>query len=849
MRRLLIYIILSISLILILLKVAITFKDWNSYEELIVQKLEDTFNARIHIGGEIEVSLITPKLTIYNVYVQYNNDEKQKLSDSVSINKIEIRPSFLSLFLFSLQPKSVTLFSVKGSKKNFISIVNKGPGKVDIIIKDSQIDLNNDFADYRSIFNIKEVAIKKNGHFYGKAKVDDSNYDFSGKADITKKNVHINIKSSFINFLFAGDKNREGLQGKLMLSIDNGSNFMSDLAKVIGLSFLAYVVPSENVEMSSNINLNESEFIVTDLKINSKNIQASGTVRNDKKNNYTNVDITFNKVDLDSIQNSSRKIIGMKGLLECLREVIPKNLNLDFNVEASSIQYQNRILDKFHTMLKFADGKIKVDTLLQLPGANNVAHLSGKVSNNLILSEFDGDLLLKGDDFESFISCFFPSIKIRENKRNQFTISSRLHFAPRILSISDIKLLNDKEFWRGSVKVNYTKKHNAISGRFSVHDLNLDKYNYSLLGGLSKVQWLKNLKYDVNIKTNVNGFTLNGTKVEGLGFLLEIEKGRLVTGKIKLSGEDFDVTGNIKILADQKYIKPLLDVSITGDKFNASILKLPNLIEVRKDSKNKIDQVQWSKKQFNFLNGKEDFDANVQISVTKLNIGQDVLKDFNLDAVVINNTITVKKVSYALKHGQVSFQGYLRLNLMYIKFFVVGLDTQRVGQVIGIDNLSGKLSLDGEIKAQGKSFYNWANTLSGEVNLEAQEIEFANVDFNSFITDLFSSKNKSGISTLTHVGIYNGSTVFKNVSGKASIKSGICSTSLQFEIDQASGSVSSNLTLPNFALISLSRFFFILPGHSNPIYIDVHLDGPIWRPKMSFDEDLIFNTVIGEGGS
>ncbi len=133
--------------------------------------------------------------------------------------------------------------------------------------------------------------------------------------------------------------------------------------------------------------------------------------------------------------------------------------------------------------------------------------------------------------------------------------------------------------------------------------------------------------------------------------------------------------------------------------------------------------------------------------------------------------------------------------------------------------------------------------------MQAQEIEFANVDFNSFITDLFSSKNKSGISTLTHVGIYNGSTVFKNVSGKASIRNGICSTSLQFEIDQASGSVSSNLTLPNFALISLSRFFFILPGRSSPIYVDVHLDGPIWRPKMSFDEDLIFNTVIGEGGS
>ncbi|QKX02478.1 AsmA family protein [Wolbachia endosymbiont of Dirofilaria (Dirofilaria) immitis] len=849
--RLFIYIILSISLVLTILHIVTIFKDWDSYKELIVQKLENNYNAKIYIGGKIEVSLITPKLTIDNVYVQCLDDEKQKLSDLISINRIEVRPSFLSFFLFSLQPKSITLFGMKGSKKNFTGIINGRASKidVDVVIKDSKINLNNNFADYRSIVGIKEVAIKKDGHFFGKVKVDDNSYNFLGKVNITKKNVYINAKSNFGNVLFEGNRNQEWLHGKLMLSIDNSSSFVDDLAKVVGLSFFTYVVPSENVEMSSNISFNRSEFIATDLKIDSKSIQASGAVRNDKRNNHTNVDINFSKVDLGFVQDGSRKTVGIKDLLECFRKVIPKNLNLDFNIEALSIQYQNRILDKFHAMLKFADGKIKVDMLLQLPGVNNVSCLSGEVSNNLILSEFDGDLLVKGDDFESFISCFFPSIKMRENKRNQFTISSRLHFAPRIFSISDIKLLNDEEFWRGSVKVNYTKKHNAISGRFSVYNFDVNKYDYLLLSDLSRMQWLKNLRYDVNMKINVNNFMFNGIKVEDLGFLLNIEKGRLVAGKIKLFGEDFNVTGSVKILADQKYTKPLLNVSLTGDRFNGDILKLPNLIEVKKGLRNKIDQVQWSTEQFNFLDGKEGFDANVQINVINLKAGEGILKDFNLDAVVINNTITIKKVNYVLEHGQVSFQGYLRLDSMYIKFFIVDLDTKRVGQVIGIDNLSGKINLNGEIKAQGKSFYNWANTLSGEVNLQAQGIEFANVDFNSFITDLFSSKNKSGISTLTHISIYNGSTVFKNISGKANIKNGICSTSLQFEIDQASGSVSSNLTLSSFALISLSRFFFIPPGHSNPIYVDVHLDGPIWHPRMSFDEDLIFNTIIGKGGS
>ncbi|MDR0614454.1 MAG: hypothetical protein LBF82_00560, partial [Lactobacillales bacterium] len=77
------------------------------------------------------------------------------------------------------------------------------------------------------------------------------------------------------------------------------------------------------------------------------------------------------------------------------------------------------------------------------------------------------------------------------------------------------------------------------------------------------MKWLKSPKYDVNIETSVSDFTLNDIKIEDLGVSLKIEKSKLVADKIKLSGEDFDITGNIKILVDKKYIKPLLDVNLT----------------------------------------------------------------------------------------------------------------------------------------------------------------------------------------------------------------------------------------------------------------------------------------------
>ncbi|HCE59527.1 MAG TPA: hypothetical protein DEQ74_01685, partial [Wolbachia sp.] len=77
-----------------------------------------------------------------------------------------------------------------------------------------------------------------------------------------------------------------------------------------------------------------------------------------------------------------------------------------------------------------------------------------------------------------------------------------------------------------------------------------------------------------------------------------------------------------------------------------------------------------------------------------------------------------------------------------------------------------------------------------------------------------------------------------------SISNGICSTGLQFQIGRASGAISANLNLSNFNVDSIFRLFFIPPNQSNSVYIDMHLDGPIWNPKVSFEIDKIFATFI-----
>ncbi|WP_253300012.1 AsmA-like C-terminal region-containing protein [Wolbachia endosymbiont of Chironomus riparius] len=827
-----IYAALSFLIALFFMHTAVTIKDWSNYKDYITEELEKIHGGKVHIIGKIKASLMMPKLILHNVYIQYNQQKEKKLSDLVNISTIEIKPSLSSLFLFSFKPKSITLFDVKSDKKNLLNIINtKVSNKIsNITIKESCISLQ------ANNISIQEINLKENEKFSGKIKIKDAYYNFAGKINVTKKEIDIDIQSNLITLSFKGNKDQEKINGNLELTLNNSSNLVSELAKVVNFILLSNFIPSDSIKVLSSISMDENEFVMNDLKINSNSLKAVGIIHNDRKSNHTNVSINFNEINSEFTENNSKREINVKDLLECFKRTIPKDLSLDLNIEARNISYKKKIFDDFHAVVKFKEGKATVNAYLELPGISNTAHLSGKISSDNLLSKFDGNFQVKGNDFESFISCFFPSLRMIKSKKNIFALHSKLHFAPRIFAISDIKLIKDQEFLQGSLKVNYKKNRNIIDGGLSIYNLNINKYN---LSNLSKVQWLKSFKYDVNIKSNFNDCILNDKRIKSLDFLLNIEKNKLLFNQIKIDGKDFDTSGNIEILLDQEYTKPLLNINFKGKEFNGTLITLPNFIEKTSNSRNVIN---WSKKQLDFLHEIERFDANININTEKFKTKYGVLQDFYFSALIENSTIQIRQISYILKDQKAFLQGYLRSGSMYTKFSISDLEADIIGKVIEVNNIKGKININGAVKTHGLSFDEWANNYSGEVKLTAKEVEVFNIDLNSLVTNFMNVKSKSEIATLTSVEIYKGSTPFRNLQGKAIINQGICSTSLQFEIDQSSGSVSANFDLSNFTLHSIFRLFFIIPNHDRS-FIDIYLDGPIWKPKVNFEIDKIFNIL------
>ncbi|MBV0900092.1 MAG: hypothetical protein KTV77_05195 [Wolbachia endosymbiont of Fragariocoptes setiger] len=817
---------LFILLFLTVAQLSVKLKDWSSYKDFITHHLENTYNAKVYIIGKVEISLITPKLSIHNVYIKYNNgNAKQRSSDLISMSKIEIKPYFLSLLKFSPKPSSFVLFNMRSNKENLLKIAHKSGNIDNVIIKNAHIN-NEDIS-----IDIEELEVKKNKKFSGKAKINDNYYNFLGKISITSENIDINIESNMMSLSFKGNKNQKTINGSLSIVLNNDSSLINNVIKVININLPYEFLPNEKIKILSEISISESKFAVTNIKIGSSSIQADGMMKHDKKSNHSSINLVFKKFDLDLIESKRQKKIYIKDVLECFKNVIPKNLSLDLNIDSSNIQYRRKILSNLIIGIKFADGKAAVHTVLKLPGINNMFYLSGKISSNDILSSFDGSIEIEGNDFTSFISYFYPTLLITDNKKNSFTFHSKVHAAPRTIYILDATLTNDEEFIQGLIRVNYTKKNNMIDGRVTAYNIHSNRYSFNIL---NKADWLKNFMYEVNIKADVRNLLINNQKIKSLDFLLHIEKNKLSANKIKIDGENFNTFGDIKVLTEQKYIKPLININLEGKEFNGNILKLPQFIEKTNRT------MEWSKENFHLLNKLENFDANIHINTETFLMKKSKLKNFNLDALIRNNTATIRQIEYLIHDGKVIFQGHLKPDSIYVKFFVSEIEIDRISE---FNDIKGLVNVNGSMRTQGKSFYDWSNNLSGEVNIRGKKMLLSHLDLDSFITDLLNSKTRAEIVTLTGNKIYKGSTPVYNLNGKATIINGTFSTSLQFATDKSSGSISANLILSNFTVNSIMRLFFIPPNRNNPIYIDAHIDGPILKPKLSFEVEQIFTAL------
>ncbi|XGA08781.1 MAG: AsmA family protein [Wolbachia endosymbiont of Xenopsylla cheopis] len=843
------YVTVASGLLLLSLLYAVpSFINWNSkYKSYIEQKLKEVYGTQVNISGNIEVSFMPVKMVIHDLYIKHEN-ESYLSSKSTTIGKLEFRPSFLSLVKFVPSPKKVIIHGLATDMQNLYRMTKTESNIKSVSIINSDIDIGK--KDKIHIKTATFKGTKANRKITSTFTLRQNNCNLNASMDLIKYNtyqVDVKVSSNFLNIGLVGKQDQNSFKGKLTAKANN-------LLSVISGTEATKQIADRAFELTSDIHVNNGELKIHNLGFNSEAIKGNGEIVYNQNNTY-NVGINLEKIDIDYLFFNQREINHdrLNSILENFRLIIPDYINANSIIKAQEVKYNGKILSDVEFKTSVHNGKAGINLALALPGNNNSMGITGEISNNKIVSSFKGILSAQGEDIDSLSEWLLP-ILIKDdlkNESNKFEFSSHVYVAPRIFMISDAKVLTDEGNLHGEVRVKYNKKINIIDGKIDVNDINFDKYSLNLSTKIEKdklpMQWLRDSKFNIKFKASVNNFIIRNNQIKKINFLVNTIKDKLSIDDINLVGDNIDISGNVKVTTDFKTIKPTLEVNLNGKEFNSALFELPDLVTKTKalQTRNETMKIMWSRHDFNFLKLNE-FNGNININVKKFKTKSNILKDLKLNTVLKDGLISVKQLEYGVAGGYVIFQANIGTGSqpsLVSSFSIANLDISHMAKLLDIDSLAGNISMSGSIKTEGKSVYEWVSKAVGKVSIAARGINFVGVDLDSFIVNLLKSKSKSDIASLTQVSLYSDSTSFTTIDGNAQIQNGICSTSLQFMINNASGSISSNISLLQFTTISFLRLFFIPPEKSNPVYIDLNLTGPIWQPKVNFNIDDLYSII------
>ncbi|QGR02207.1 AsmA family protein [Ehrlichia ruminantium] len=854
----------SVVLVFVLfLIVSPFFINWNSYYASHVLKQIENISNDISVKGVSNVtgSLILPKIVVSNLYVE-RGDELSSYKSAILIERLELKISLLSLLLFSPKVYAITVDGLSMPLGSFVDIFTtfkKDSFQIsNFNIINSVINTHND----RTSFNSKPIYIKegsvKTVHgakvISGLLDIGKNSYTLSGDVLLEKEQYRItgDISSEFTKVTLSGVSYDNKFDGVIVAKGSNFSQFINDFSETNKTSIFSFINSHEEFSLSSNIKLMDKTFELTDFKVATGSLNGTGHIV--CSDYYScNINVDFSKIDIDYLSNDNEANYSNKGsrTLDHFSTLVSKDLNYRVRVNVKEIKYRNQVSNNLVMDLDISDGKVNVDRMVvMLPGDNNILHVEGSINSNDLVSSFNGKIKIDGYDFRSFTSWLFPLDCSVKESSNEFSLQSDVYIAPRIFSLSNIKVLtNGFGDLKGQLKIKYDKKSSFISGNVDIYHANFDKYNVNTkldVENFMRMKWLKDIKYKVKFDTNVSDSIIRARHVNDLNFSIGVVQGKFSVDKIHFNATDgSNLEGFVKVSIRPQDVRPKMSVQLRSNKYNSDFMVFPSLIRRVFDDSKKVINIKWSDNDLNFY-GLEHVDGDINIEIKDLFSKNNNLIDFVFLASLKDSLMSINKLMFKMDEGFVSASGKIGIgstSSLSAVMSIANIGLDKLLNNININGVTGNVSISGSVQTQGKTITDWVNFLDGKMEFVAKGVNIAGIDLNKFITDLLDTKSKSEIAALSQISLYNNNTVFNFVNAGANIKRGTIASSLQFAIDNAGGVASANISLLQFALISMLRLSFIPPGMSSPSHVDMSVQGQLWQPKITFDINNLYDMV------
>ena len=870
--------------------------DWNSrYGNYVFEQLGAATSgsgATIRALGNIRGRFLSPKLSVNNLYLECD-EGTSRCTGTISVERLELRLSFLSMLAGNMRVKSIDLYGLRTDVSNLGGIVESqtsgGVGRVrihdSVIVSGKVIE-----AFPRNAIHIRRGEIKSTGKVYlsnAEFKIGGSKYEMVAELDLQNEkqrlaDIKISSASTKAVILGTGSGAEKGQRDTLRNSFGDFewaldvktsdlSEFTQSVSTVTNIDILGYMGSTEELELAARVKQKEpGGFEITSFNINSSSLsgKASGAC---SSNMACNMKLVFTSVDLDSLLYSNAKDVDpyhvpVRGSAMQF-PMIAADLDASLELDIKEIRYKGSVAKNFVASTSVKDGKIAINRLLlDMPGRNNVLSISGSAVNSEddAIPRFMGKINAHGDDIDALIGWVFP-VRVKETAHHRkgsgkFVLESDLYIAPRIISLPYISLVSNRVGVVGDLKYKYGKRSGVITGGITVSNFAVSDYfteGADVQRNFMGFRWLRGVTVPVQISLKLQDFAIGTRNIKELSLLADISNRKMSLERIHFSAFDSsnrlsEFGGLARVSLSSQGTRPKILVNLSGDKYSSEFLWIPKFVEHNAeesddDAKKKKTggaKFVWSSKTID-LSSFEGIDGNMNIVVRQLFIGGRVLTNFSLASTLKEGVMSVDNLSFRHGKGKVRISGNMGMGEVSSMSAVISASDVSIGGPEGPNThgFSGNLSVSGSLQMQGRNLLEWANSVKGKLKFASRRLGVPGVDFNGFITDLFNTKSKAEIASLSRVYLYRGSTIFEQLDGEIQIDRGAAVSSAQFKLKSAIGAASVNFLIPQFTVTSLCRFTFVPPWGGSPRSIDMTTQGHVWQPNPSFDIDKLYDIV------
>lgn len=796
-----------------------------------------------------EIRIETPKVNLSN-----KNFNLSKWKDLLNENFMNINQIILNngIFETSGDNNSGYHFDI-----NNISFKTQEKSLYDI---DGNIILNNENVKISSVINLQ-------------------NPDSISLIKMTSDKYNINI-SSTINF--DQKSNQFNLNGKIYSSYIK-SKFITDIAlsAIPGGSKKKNFYNDKNISIEGEITGDNNQLKTHNLKFISDEMSGDGEM-NINLSNFINLDLKLNlaSLNLDGLINSqNNNAVSEQNDKDYMRDndlifdqESNQQINISSDIRIGKFYYNKKVVENLKINLTSQESKLLINNFYgDFP--DNL-HISLQESSTVKVNDQNvlyGKLKIETPDFKKVMQWLGIDNEIKINTENALlNLDAKLILAPNEITLNEI----NASFLDGNILGRLTFKiddHNNIKYD---NDLEINNINFNAIqipklfetinthltssndnSYLAKFRWLREFDDNITAKITINNALYDNQKINNLACNFAAERGIINIQEFSVDSDNTKIS-SMQFLLDSRALKPNINLVINGSLVDINFIQKLFNLNNNTDASSDVVLGKWSSDNLNFFRF-DKFNGNIKINLDKINYQKLELSDMKFIANMNHEKMFINTLDFKTFEGSLESKGTYYYNLNGFNYsMTTSISNVKIIPLLKLlinnDKIDGYINHSSSFYTFGLSAADLIKNLELNSKFAAKDVIISGIDIQKIVDITSAAKDMPEASKIEEVNkaLYEGSSVLSSADGDIIIKNGnLQSKDITFKSYYSNGYFILSINLQDWLLNSNFGWTFLPSSNSDPVVISIGYSGLLDKYKKTVNKENLINFISGKVNS